>query len=43
MNKIIYILLIMLCTSCAGTYYVIDNDRDHPVEVYYNGIDVYWG
>jgi len=42
MNKIIYILLITLCTSCAGTYYVT-SEREHPVEVYYNGVDVYWG
>ena len=37
------IILMMLLSGCAGTYYVIDSDRDHPVEVYYNGVDVYFG
>ena len=42
MKKILFILLVILCSGCAGTYYVT-NDRTHPVEVYYNGIDIYWG
>jgi len=36
------IILMMLLSGCAGTYYVT-SERSHPVEVYYNGVDVYFG
>mgnify|MGYP001181610606 CR=1 FL=1 len=38
MNKIVYILLIMLCTSCAGTYYV----HDRPNTIYVKDYNYNW-
>ena len=44
LNKIILILL-LLC-SCTLTQYTVDpiyEDHPHTTEVYYNGIDIYFG
>ena len=46
MNKIVYILLIVLCTGCYLTSYTPDpiyEDHPHTTEVYYYGTDVYFG
>ena len=40
------ILLIILCTGCYVTSYSPDpiyDDYQHTVEVYYNGVDIYFG
>ena len=44
MNKVL-ILLLLLC-SCTLTSYVVDpiyEDHPYTTEVYYNGVDVYFG
>ena len=40
------IIIMSLLTSCYVTSYIPDpiyEDRPHTTEVYYNGIDIYWG
>ena len=44
LNKILFILLFL--SSCSLTHYTYDpiyEDHPHTTEVYYNGIDVYFG
>jgi hypothetical protein len=44
MKKILVILILLSsCTLTQYTYDPIYEDHPHSTEVYYNGIDVYWG
>jgi len=46
MNKIITSLIILLLCSCTLTQYTVDpiyEDHPHTTEIYYNGIDIYFG
>ena len=40
------LILMSLLTGCVGTYYVVDpiyEDHPHTTEIYYNGVDIYFG
>ena len=44
LNKILFILLFLCsCTLTQYTYDLIYEDHPHTTEVYYNGIDIYFG
>ena len=44
MKKILVILILLSsCTLTQYTYDPIYEDHPHSTEVYYNGIDIYWG
>ena len=44
LNKILLILLFLCsCTLTQYTYDPIYEDHPHSTEVYYNGVDIYWG
>jgi len=45
LSKILIIVLFLSSCSLTSTYYVdpVYEDHPHSTEIYYNGIDVYWG
>jgi hypothetical protein len=46
MNRLFTLLLIVILSGCYITSYTPDpiyEDHPHSTEIYYNGIDVYWG
>jgi len=45
LSKILFFILLLSSCSLTSTYYVdpVYEDHPHSTEIYYNGVDVYWG